>query len=86
MSFDLSKATPQDVFDAVVYAKPSVIRALILGFSSVAEHMDHIVEHEKYPEQYWDDVQAVASEHGFEFVHPKFAKGPTLVETSPTVH
>jgi hypothetical protein len=74
------------MFDAVVYAKPDVMRALILGFSAAAEHMDHIVEHSMYPEKYWDDIHDLAKERGFEFVHPKYTKGPTLVKDQPTVH
>jgi len=87
MSLDLNKVTPQEMFDAVVYAKPDVMRAMILGFSGIVVHMDHIVEHSMYPEKYWDDVQELAKERGFEFEHPKYAKGPQLVKPEqPTVH
>lgn len=86
MTFDMNEVSAQEMFDAVVYAKPDVMRALILGFSAAAQHMDHIVEHGMYPETYWDDVEGVAKEHSFEFVHPKYTKGPALVKERPTVH
>lgn len=86
MSFDLSNASPQAVFDELVYAPPAVMRALVLGFAAAAENLDYIVEHGTYPEKYWDEVQAVADEYDYEFVHPKYTKGPKLVETKPTVH
>ena len=86
MSFDLANASPQAVFDELVYAPPAVMRALILGFTAAAENMEYLAKHGTYPEKYWDEVQSVADEYGYDFVHPKYTKGPQLVESKPTVH
>lgn len=86
MAFDLNQVSPQEAFDALVYAKPDVARGFLLGFAAMAKHMDHIVEHGMYPEEYWDDVDELAKERGFEFEHPKYSKGPQLVKPRPTVH
>ena len=84
MDFQYMKG--QDVFDSGLYMHPETFRAHMIVERIALKHADHVVEHGKWPEEYWDDVQEAATKYGFEFTHPKYAAGPKAVESRPTVH
>lgn len=79
-------ATGQQTFDASVNIPAETLRVHMLVEDLQAKHKSHIKEHGKYPMAYWDEVDALAKAEGFEFLHPKFAGKPKVVEHRPTVH
>ena len=78
--------TAQEVFDVAADTPPDVLAAHFIVDDIHLKHKEYIIKHKKYPPEYADDLHAAAKEHGFEFTHPKYAAGPKLVESKPTVH
>jgi len=84
MDFDF--ATPQEVFDAGVAMPADVVRAHFLVDDLHTKYRKEIMSEGKFPPAFFDDLEAAAKEHGFEYVHPKYVKGLSAVSARPTMH